>query len=84
MNTTYFNFNICRIKKIINTQYHFFYKMIPFKKAIRLWEQPLGEEMIDYAILVKKAKITPEKIFVIMYWDPTKKKWFTRGLMWDS
>lgn len=47
--------------------------MISFKDAIKLWESPLNEIMIGYSALTRKACISPDKIFVIMYWDNEKK-----------
>jgi hypothetical protein len=47
--------------------------MISFKDAIKKWETPLGEVMIGYSALTRKACITPDKIFVIFFWNSDKK-----------
>lgn len=46
--------------------------MISFKEAIKEWEAPLGETMIGYSALTRKACTIPNKIFVVMYWDLDK------------
>jgi hypothetical protein len=46
--------------------------MISFKDAIKEWEAPLGEMMIGYSALTRKACSDPGKIFVIVYWDEDK------------
>jgi hypothetical protein len=46
--------------------------MISFKDAIKEWEAPLGEMMIGYSALTRKACADPIKIFVIMYWNEDK------------
>lgn len=46
--------------------------MISFKEAIKAWEKPLGEIMIGYSALTRKACTTPNKIFVIVYWNKDK------------
>lgn len=43
--------------------------MISFKEAIKEWEEPLGEMMIGYSALTRKACSDPNKIFVIVYWN---------------
>lgn len=43
--------------------------MISFKEAIARWEFPLWERMIGYSALTRKACITPDRIFVIRYWN---------------
>ena len=47
---------------------------LTFKEAIKKWEYPLGETMIGYSTLKRKATIDPTKIFVIIYWDEEKEK----------
>ena len=47
--------------------------MIPFKDAIKKWEEPLNEKMIGYSALTRKASINPGKIFVILYWVENKR-----------
>jgi len=46
--------------------------MISFKDAIKAWEKPLGEVMIGYSALTRKACADPNKIFVIVYWNKDK------------
>jgi hypothetical protein len=46
--------------------------MISFKDAIKEWEAPLGEMMIGYSALTRKACIDSSKIFVIVYWNEDK------------
>jgi hypothetical protein len=46
--------------------------MISFKDAIRKWEAPLDEVMIGYSALTRKACVTPDKIFVIFFWNSDK------------
>lgn len=46
--------------------------MISFKDAIKEWEAPLGETMIGYSALTRKACADPGKIFVIVYWNKDK------------
>jgi hypothetical protein len=41
--------------------------MIPFKDAIKKWEAPFKEIMIGYSALTRKARISPDSIFVISY-----------------
>jgi hypothetical protein len=41
--------------------------MIPFKDAIKKWEEPFREIMIGYSALTRKARISPCNIFVIPY-----------------
>lgn len=43
--------------------------MISFKEAIKRWETLLGEVMIGYSALTRKACVEPDKIFVIVYWN---------------
>ena len=43
--------------------------MISFKEAIKKWEAPLGEMMIGYSALTRKACSSPDKIFVIFFWN---------------
>lgn len=45
---------------------------LTFKKAIKEWEYPLGETMIGYSALTKKANTDPTKVFVIVYWNEDK------------
>lgn len=53
--------------------------MLPFKKAIQEWETPLGETMIGYSALTRKACSDPNNIFVMAYWDETKKNMLTKA-----
>ena len=46
--------------------------MITLKKAIKEWEDLLGETMIGYSALTRKACTVPDQIFVIAYWDKSK------------
>jgi hypothetical protein len=46
--------------------------MISFKEAIKEWEAPLGEMMIGYSALTRKACTDSSKIFVIVYWNEDK------------
>jgi hypothetical protein len=40
-----------------------------FKTAVIEWEALLGETMVGYSTLTRKACTSPDKIFAIVYWD---------------
>lgn len=53
--------------------------MIPLRAAIRMWEEPFGDEMIGYASITQKASISPSAIFVVYHWDPVRGMYVYRG-----
>ena len=42
--------------------------MMNLRQAIAEWEEPLGETMIRYSALIRKARTSPSKIFVAIHW----------------
>ncbi len=40
--------------------------MLAFKEAIREWEYPFSEKMLGYSTLTRRAKSSPNEVFVII------------------
>lgn len=54
--------------------------MIPLKKAVEMWESPLKETMLSYHSLLKRARVSPDIVFVYKEWPDCSYQFCDVGL----